>query len=392
MKSLNTKIDFFHKFNHSKCVGFDLDNTLIHYNKQNFSKLLYDSFTKYLVKNKNYPQYLNDQSFQPERCVKGLVVDVPNGNLVKINSNLEIVKALHGNKFLNRKSLLKTYGSTPQLKDFSERISRWHGCISSYNEMAGGCCFSQMVELNEQMCGKFGTCEELFQDLFGAIVNNFENLSERGYFPTFCSNLSHYIYDNSEQLIQLLDYLKSANKKIFLLTNSPPLISEVTLTHLLGNNCNKYFDLVLNSARKPNFYIPKMCGPLLDAKTNKKTTLKMNGIYKFGNAHQLMKFFNVKSPKEIVYFGDSAISDIQDSKKNCNWTTVSIIEELDQQVTERGDQYPNSFEKRCENWGGYLYCNNSVSYWGEIFNKYSDYQTPSIIHFTKDLLKYSKNV
>ena len=40
-------------------IGFDIDFTLLLYNKKNMTKLIYDSLCEFLIKHKNYPDKIH---------------------------------------------------------------------------------------------------------------------------------------------------------------------------------------------------------------------------------------------------------------------------------------------------------------------------------------------
>ena len=63
-------------------LGFDYDFTLVSY-KHTVQQLIYDIAKQYLVENLRYPPALETTTFDPTFCIRGLVFDRKNGNLLK---------------------------------------------------------------------------------------------------------------------------------------------------------------------------------------------------------------------------------------------------------------------------------------------------------------------
>ncbi|KAJ6240202.1 5'-nucleotidase domain-containing protein [Anaeramoeba flamelloides] len=380
-----TKENFYEKFATSKYVGFDLYNTLNQFHKLAFSKLVFKSLNKYLIKNKNYPTEIETETFVPHYCVKGLFVDVPNGNLIKINSSKQVTNALHGDKVLGFSDLQRIYGKKRNIHDVTIKENETPRSIRTAREIGIGSCFNRLIHLKEKKSVRLGTPAQIFEDLREASNYNFIELGEDSYFPEFSSNLDQYLQNNSKSLKMLFSYLNKSDKKVFLLTNSPPNVSEKTLTHLLGQDWKQYFDLILTNAQKPYFYCKETKTSFYHPFEEKKVNLGDNQRFKYGNAYELMDFLQVDSCEKVVFFGDNPIGDIRQSKINCNWSTVAVVSELAPEKTEMGDGYALFGKDRKRLWGKYLYCGDKLSYWGKMIQNYSDFQVPSIECFTEEL-------
>ncbi len=55
------------------------------------------------------------------------------------------------------------------------------------------------------------------------------------------------------------------------------------------------------------------------------------GIYQGGNAKKFTEQLNVRGD-EILYIGDHIYGDILRLKKDCNWRTALVVEELGQEI------------------------------------------------------------
>ncbi|KAJ3434905.1 5'-nucleotidase domain-containing protein [Anaeramoeba flamelloides] len=396
MKTLfnSNKKEFFKKLCSAKAIGFDLDFTLVRYKRFLHSRLLFDCFSKYLVEKKNYSKQLLSQTFSPEFCVKGVVLDTKNGNLIKLNQNKQIVQAIHGNTNLNLTQLVETYGPTRELTGFDGSKTEKYWTVSTYFELAAGCLYNRLVSMNdkEDFHNKRKTID-IIRDLKEAISENFFSEFTGSYYPSFRDNTSQYIHDNSESLVELLEYFKKRDKKLFVLSNSLPHYATEILDSLIGKHWKDYFEVVMCKSLKPKFFHPTNSQSFqnyFDPNMTKSKLFK-GATTRFGNAKELMEFLKIKKGEDVVFFGDHPISDIRDSKTLCNWTTVQVEEELDPEANEKNERYSHFRNGREKLWGKYLTCGDELSYWGSQISKYSDYQIPSIAHFVKILNQNNNN-
>ena len=86
-------------------IGFDIDFTLLLYNKKHMTHLIYDSLCQFLIKHKNYPKkisYSENKSFVDSFSCKNIVLDFKRGNALKLRKDKSIIKAYHGKKELKQ--------------------------------------------------------------------------------------------------------------------------------------------------------------------------------------------------------------------------------------------------------------------------------------------------
>ena len=80
-------------------IGFDVDFTLVSYNRNNMIQLMYESIAKYLINHKNYPKEINYDHHKDminTFSEKGYVIDMQLGNCLKLQNNKSIIKCYHG--------------------------------------------------------------------------------------------------------------------------------------------------------------------------------------------------------------------------------------------------------------------------------------------------------
>ncbi|KAJ6239943.1 5'-nucleotidase domain-containing [Anaeramoeba flamelloides] len=377
-----SKKAFYEKLRRSKYVGFDMDHTIVKYKHYNLSVMIFDCLKKLMVKEKIYPKKILQQPFVPECCVKGCILDIKNGNLVKIDQQKRVTRALHGDKILDKKTIKEIYGEDRKLTKFTGLRKGGYWSVPTYFDLAEGILFNRITAMNDR--GEFGTKRDgnsIFKTVFGSGSKLFRDYNFGEFYQRFPRNIPKYVNDNSFSTLNILKTLKKMGKKTFLLTNSNPDYGTVLLNNLFRNEWKSYFDIILYSSKKPTFFDPDNNNPFIDAKTKKRTKLQFKGVYQNGNITELMNFFRIENGEEIVYFGDHPITDLREAKINCNWTTLAIVEELNYCTNEGHDEYINSRNSRNLLWGNYLQCGNNFSYWGDVFMKYTDHQVSDLGSF-----------
>jgi hypothetical protein len=146
-----------------------------------------------------------------------------------------------------------------------------------------------------------------------------------------------------------LHKLRSAGKKLFVLTNSRWEYTDRMMTYLLGGamaeypSWKNYFDVVVVAATKPAFFQERR--PLLERdgdkvgpanfsdrnKNRKAGTSRTVPIYEGGNLVDFERVLGV-SGDQVLYVGDHIYGDILRSRKDSAWSTAMIIQELETEV------------------------------------------------------------
>uniref|UniRef100_A0A3B3ZUN2 5'-nucleotidase, cytosolic II, like 1 n=1 Tax=Periophthalmus magnuspinnatus TaxID=409849 RepID=A0A3B3ZUN2_9GOBI len=82
-----------------KCYGFDMDYTLAIYKSPDFESMGFEMIRDRLVC-MGYPHDLLRYTYDPSFPTRGLVIDTTYGNLLKVDSNGNILVCSHGFYFL----------------------------------------------------------------------------------------------------------------------------------------------------------------------------------------------------------------------------------------------------------------------------------------------------
>ena len=85
-------------------IGFDMDYTLVRYDSHAFEEMTYKEIIKKLTDVKNYPAPVKNLKFEFNRAIRGLVIDKPHGNILKLSTYSKVKHAYHGLKEMDFKT------------------------------------------------------------------------------------------------------------------------------------------------------------------------------------------------------------------------------------------------------------------------------------------------
>ena len=101
---------------------------------------------------------------------------------------------------------------------------------------------------------------------------------------------------------------------------------------MLGNEWQKYFDIVIIQARKPDFFAMKnnsafrVYSPKNDRlKWKRVEKLEPNTIYSGGTIFELERLTGWDGER-VLYFGDHVYTDLADLSMNHLWRTGAVIQ------------------------------------------------------------------
>lgn len=335
-------------------IGFDMDYTLAKYFREPMEMLQYQLTVEYLIKNKNYPSAIREMPYDPNLIIRGLVLDKRSGILIKLDTHDKVWRAIYGKRLLSKKEIEAFYANQKISLNFP-----YFASLDTLFAMPEACLYCNLIDFFElqQKKGKSTTpvkpkhnskilnkkidTNKLFDDVRNSIDAIHSDDSLKG---IITKNISTYV-DDSPDIALTLHKLRSANKKIFLLTNSYWEYTNSVLTYILNNKLpeyndwKSYFDIIIVGAGKPGFFTGKKPFLVLQPSNKKKNKqneefieLKSNKfehgkIYQGGNLIDFEKMAKC-SGEQILYIGDHIYGDIVLSKKKSLWRTCLVVEEL----------------------------------------------------------------
>lgn len=322
-----------------KYIGLDLDHTLIRYKTKNFETLVYKLIVNELITNKNYPSVIKKFKFHFEDAIRGLVVDSKHGNILKLSRYGAIRQSYHGTKRIGFEEQKQFYRST--YVDLSDTN---YLAIDTSFSIAFCVLYSQLIDLKDQLPHELPAYNIIAMDVLSSV----DKVHADG-------SLKKHITQNLERFVikekALVDGLKQFihhGKKIFILTNSEYFYTKILLDHTInpflasGEAWQDLFEYTITIANKPRFFYDKLRFLKVDPLTGYLTNFVGNflpGIYQGGNATKFTDDLNLNGD-EILYIGDHIYGDILRLKKDCNWRTALVVEDLGAEIAAQKKALP----------------------------------------------------
>lgn len=316
-----------------KYIGLDMDHTLVRYHTHAFEALAHEVMKKALVERKNYPSSVLALPFNFDLAIRGLVIDRKKGNLLKVSRHGAIRASYHGTKPIDFATQQKLYKSI--YIDLSD--THLYTSIDTAFSISVATLFAQLVDIKD------GEGKESMPDYDTIAMDVVSSLdiahSDGSLKGEVAKNLEKYIIRDPD-VVKGLERYRLHDKKIFILTNSDFAYSKLLLDYAINPFLENYkdwtelFEFVVTLASKPRFFYDNLrflkVNPADGTMTNYDGTLKP-GIYQSGGANKFAKDLGVEGD-DILYIGDHIYGDILRLKKDCNWRTALVVEELGEEI------------------------------------------------------------
>jgi HAD superfamily 5'-nucleotidase-like hydrolase len=301
-----------------KAVGFDLDHTLAHYDPHPVGRLAYHATLAKLIENLGYPEDTAEIPFEPDSAVRGLVIDLERGNLLKMDRHDYVQRAYHGKKILPAEERKQIYSS----KRFSFSGSNY-ASVDTLFHLPEVSLFAALIDYYER---KGRSCD--FKQLFRDIRSMIDLAHRDGTIKNRIVSEPDRFLRVEPSLVDTLERLVASGKLLFLLTNSEPEYADALMRHIFAaagakGSWKDYFRLVVTRANKPFFF---------SRRKSRKPSAEMDGsTVACANAYDLERLLRCKADK-IMYFGDHTYGDILKAKKVMGWRTGMIVPELASEI------------------------------------------------------------
>lgn len=309
-------------------VGFDMDYTLAIYDQPEMDKLTIRAALPKLIA-KGWPASLSTIDFQHDFAVRGLMVDAKLGNVLKLDRYKYVKRAYHGMRELSYDERRETYHSTRIRTKGSTRfyfIDTLYA-LSEVTLFAAGVTHMESLGLEVDYHAWFYAIREAV-DL---------SHQDDSIVSAILAEPARYLRRDPE-LARTLHKLRSAGKKLFLLTNSRPAYTQRMMSFLLEGaqpECKRWqqlFDVVITSAKKPAFFVDEGT-PFRDESEQPVTTrLERVKLYQGGCANELARLASIEGDR-VLYVGDHIFGDVLRAKKHHPWRTAMIIQELESELS-----------------------------------------------------------
>uniref|UniRef100_A0A8C5GXC1 Cytosolic purine 5'-nucleotidase-like n=1 Tax=Gouania willdenowi TaxID=441366 RepID=A0A8C5GXC1_GOUWI len=342
-----------------KCYGFDMDYTLALYKSPDYESMGFELIRDRMV-SIGYAHEILRYTYDPSFATRGLVVDTTYGNLLKVDSNGNILVCSHGFHFIKGDHIQTYYPNKFIQRDDTERFY----ILNTLFNLSETYLYACLVDFFTR-CTRYTNLKKGFQhgDLFMSFRSMFQDVRDA----------MDFIHNNGilkERTIKYLDkyVIKDPNlplllsrirevAKVFLATNSDFNYTEViffSIVSLLKPGAPKtpwrtFFDLVVVDTRKPLFFAEGTVLRQVDTDTGKLRIGTYTGelhhgtVYSGGSSDIICDLLGVKG-KNILYVGDHIFGDILKSKKRQGWKTFLVVPELEKEL-QLWDEKKSLFEE-----------------------------------------------
>jgi HAD superfamily 5'-nucleotidase-like hydrolase len=313
-----------------KAIGYDMDYTLIHYRVDQWERRAYEHI-KQRLSVAGWP--VSELQFVHDLAVRGLIIDVELGNVLKANRFGYVKKAFHGTKELDFEMQRRVYSRV--VVDLSEPRYVFLNTLFSISE---ACIYMQLVELLDarKLSEVLG-----YRELYARVRRTLDEAHMEGELKTeIVDDPDRFVDLDCDAALALLDQ-RQAGKKLMLITNSEWEYTKAMMAYAFdrflpnGTGWRDLFHVIMVSARKPEFFSAKM--PIFEVQEDSGLLrqhlgrLKPGGVYCGGYAQLVEQHLGV-SGDDILYVGDHMFTDVHISKSVLRWRTALVVRELEDEL------------------------------------------------------------
>ncbi|XP_033225207.1 5'-nucleotidase domain-containing protein 3 isoform X2 [Belonocnema kinseyi] len=300
-----------------------------------------------LIKKYKYPAGIQKLEYREGFAVRGLHYDIEKGLLLKLDSFLQI-------QFGTVYRGLHPVPDDEVLRLYKNRIIPIAYVEAPQRHTHDGMHRTKMVQLADlfsvpEMVLLCNVTEYFLRNhidyhpeiLFRDVKNSVQSCHPIMH-TTVENDVSQYLEPNKD-LNKFFDRLKAAEKKMFLVTNSPFHFVDKGMRFLVGDKWQDYFDLVIVQARKPRFFTEESRPLRMYDEENQTqlwdrvTKIEKGVIYLEGTVKQLQDMTGWRG-HQVLYFGDHPYSDLADVTLQHGWRTGAIIKELTHEIETLNDR------------------------------------------------------
>jgi HAD superfamily 5'-nucleotidase-like hydrolase len=313
-----------------KAIGFDMDHTLVQYNTEAFEGLTHQASLQKLVDEKNYPKEITKLEFEFTRAIQGLVIDKKRGNILKVSRYNKVKEAYHGLEKIPFRNMQEIYRNRVVDLSSENYQSMDTGFSISYTVLYG-----QLVQLKNE-----GVDLPSYQIICDDVKEMIDLAHNDGTLKNVVAREIDKYIEKDQNVVRLLEVYKEFGKKLLLITNADYkytcLLMDYAIKPLLENHeCwRDLFDLVITSARKPNFFTQRNDFLTIHQDSglmsNHQGTVE-SGVFQGGWAGKIQDDLDLEGD-EILYLGDHIYGDVVSIKKTFNWRTALVFDPLKDEV------------------------------------------------------------
>lgn len=328
-------------------IGFDMDYTLLRYHADPMEHLCYAQSVEKLIASGYDAESLRSLRYNPQRAMRGLLIDKQRGNILRINRHRHVGVAYHGHRMLDKEERKRCYRLEPLkfsaqpyhlISDSMTLEYRRFCMIDTLFGVSEACLYCDLIDLLESQRNPTQQIDYLriYNDVRSAVdLAHAEGSISR----EIQCDMERYIVKDPE-IITVLGRFRTSGKKLFLLTNSDWGYTDQVMSYLLNSQGEsrkrwiQFFDLVIVRANKPQFFKYEEPFEVIDQQGKSLghiDEIRSERLLRGGHQKALNKFLGGMG-ENILYVGDHIYGDILQTKKSSTWRTLLVIEELEREL------------------------------------------------------------
>jgi len=312
-------------------IGYDMDYTLVHYHVDVWEQRAYEG-TRDRLAEAGWP--VADLTFEPARVIRGLILDLELGNIVKADRFGYVKRAMHGTRMLGFDEQRRLY----QQAVVDLREPRWV-FMNTLFSLSEAWIFAQLVDLLDaralpEVMG--------YRELHRRVKSALDETHMEGRLKAEIVAHPERFVDLDPLAPQTLLDQRDAGKRLLLITNSGWPYTRDIMGYAFdpflpqGTTWRDLFELVVVSARKPHFFGgPNPMFRVVDdqglLEPLDRQGLEAGGVYLGGDAAAVEAYLGVDGSR-ILYVGDHIFTDVHASKSAHRWRTALVLRELEAEL------------------------------------------------------------
>jgi HAD superfamily 5'-nucleotidase-like hydrolase len=317
-------------------IGFDMDYTLALYRQAALDELSVKHTLDSLIEAYGYPPSIRAIEPDPDFAIRGLVIDIRLGNILKMDSHYYVGKAFHGFEPVSRE-VKRAYQNEPAKIHLDRYV-----LVDTLFSLPETFLYAAVIDhLERRSATREGlSYERVYRDVRAAIdLAHADGRIKR----EILQDLPRYVIRDPD-LATTLHKFRSAGKRLFLLTNSEWYYTSEVMSYLLDRgedsypSWRHYFDVTVTSAKKPAFFRGDDPFVRLDDQGQaigpEREAFRRGHVYQGGNVNDLERMLGIRG-SAVLYVGDHIYGDIVRSKRDSAWRTCMIIQEMEGELKKR---------------------------------------------------------
>lgn len=313
-------------------IGFDMDYTLAIYKQEAMNQLTIELTLPKLVDFCGHPRRILELDYPEQFAIRGLLLDMDTGNILKIDNHRRIHKAYHGFTPLNQADMEQYLRAPIRLNH--ER----YALLDTLYGLPEATIFATLVDDYERHGGApDGGWRRLYKDVRHCVdLAHSDGRLE----AAILSNLDEFVLPAPE-LFDTLNAFHASGKQLFVITNSYPKYTWHILNHLFpepDQSWRALFDVVITASKKPGFFDGDAPFYEVDERTFAPHRIARERflpgkLYQGGNLADFLRMTQIPVERTL-YIGDHIYGDILRSRKASTWRVAMIVREMEEEMQQ----------------------------------------------------------